>query len=52
LKKTPVLQYYASGVITGSCGTTLDHGVLAVGYGTFVDGTDYWKVRRWTPPRL
>ena len=37
-------QLYASGVITGECGTKLDHGVLAVGYGT-VSGTDYWKVK-------
>jgi len=37
-------QYYSSGVLTGLCGTSLDHGVLVVGYGT--DGTqEYWKVK-------
>jgi len=40
-----VFQYYTDGVITSSsCGTSLDHGVLAVGYGTDGD-TDYWKVK-------
>merc|ERR1711937_821629 len=37
-------QIYHSGVLTGSCGTNLDHGVLAVGFGTS-SGTDYWKVK-------
>jgi len=36
-------QMYKSGVFCGTCGTNLDHGVLAVGYGT--DGSDYWKVK-------
>jgi len=37
-------QFYSSGVITSGCGTSLDHGVLAVGYGT-EDGVDYYKVK-------
>jgi len=37
-------QLYKSGIFTGTCGTALDHGVAAVGYGT-ENGKDYWLVR-------
>lgn len=44
-----IFQHYTSGVITGSCGTNTDHGVLLVGYGTD-GGDDYWKVKNsWGP---
>ena len=39
-------QMYQSGVFTGNCGTDLNHGVLATGYGVDgASGKNYWKVK-------
>lgn len=39
-----VFQFYSGGVMDSTCGSQLDHGVLAVGYG--VDGgKEYYKVK-------
>lgn len=39
-----VFQNYHDGVITSGCGTSLDHAIVAVGYGTDA-GQDYFLVR-------
>ena len=35
-------QSYTGGILSSGCGTSLDHGVLAVGYNT---AEDYWLVK-------
>lgn len=37
-------QFYKGGVVDSKCGTSLDHGVLVVGYGE-EQGQKYWKVK-------
>jgi len=42
-------QFYVFGVFEGPCGTSLDHGILIVGYGSEIDWLgleiDYWWVK-------
>lgn len=42
---TKIFEFYTGGIITSTeCGTTLDHGVLIVGYGS-ENGVDYWLLK-------
>ncbi|PUZ46369.1 hypothetical protein GQ55_7G069900 [Panicum hallii var. hallii] len=38
-------RFYKGGVLSGTCGTELDHGIAAVGYGVASDGTKYWIMK-------
>ncbi|XP_047094510.1 senescence-specific cysteine protease SAG39-like [Lolium rigidum] len=38
-------QFYSSGIMSGSCGTDLDHGIAAIGYGADGNGTKYWLLK-------
>jgi len=43
---TFVFQFYSGGILNSkSCGTNLDHGVVAVGYGADASGKPYYIVR-------
>jgi C1A family cysteine protease len=43
---TLTFQYYASGIITTGCGTSINHGVVAIGYGTDTQtGQAYFIIR-------
>jgi C1A family cysteine protease len=40
------MQLYVSGVMNGVCGTEINHGLLAVGFGTDpVSGLQYWRMK-------
>jgi len=38
-------QHYTGGVVDQACGSKVDHGVLAIGYGTDPAHGDYWLVK-------
>jgi C1A family cysteine protease len=40
-----LFRFYKGGVLSGACGTELDHGIAAVGYGVAGDGTKFWLMK-------
>lgn len=43
---TRVFQSYTSGIFNATtCGTSLDHAVMVVGWGTDASGVSYWTLR-------
>jgi C1A family cysteine protease len=40
-----LFRFYKGGILSGDCGTELDHGIVAVGYGVAGDGTKYWVMK-------
>lgn len=40
-----LFRFYKGGVLSGACGTELDHGIAAVGYGVASDGTKFWLMK-------
>ncbi|XP_037439741.1 senescence-specific cysteine protease SAG39-like [Triticum dicoccoides] len=40
-----LFRFYKGGVLSGACGTQLDHGIAAVGYGVSGDGTKFWVMK-------
>ncbi|CAM0907964.1 unnamed protein product [Alopecurus aequalis] len=40
-----LFQFYKGGVLSGDCGTELDHGITVVGYGVADDGTKFWVIK-------
>nr|CAB3483993.1 unnamed protein product [Digitaria exilis] len=40
-----LFRFYKGGVLSGACGTELDHGIAAVGYGVTSEGTKYWMMK-------
>lgn len=43
--KAREFQFYAGGIFTANCDTSLDHVVLIVGYGTAPNGQKYWLIK-------